>query len=196
MLKLIQSLALLGLFATTLGQAHELTECDRLVAHPLDPERITTGVPTSAVKHPEGIAACLAAVADDPDNPRLNYQLARVYYYDDQADKSMPYLEMAAAAGYRQAQFVLGFILSITPAEDEQANRCRIEDLWLRSARAGRLAALVSYPHHVVRGEFKGCKLQADKAEMLGFLERTKKRKLSYYQQVLVGDLIEDVTNL
>lgn len=193
---LIRSLILLGLLAATVCQAHELTECDRLVAHPLDPDRITTGVPSSDVKHPEGIAACLSAVADDPDNARLNYQLARVYYYDDQVDKAMPYLEMAAAAGYRQAQFVLGFILSITPAPDAQANRCHIEDLWHRSARAGRLAALVSYPHHAVRGEFKGCKLQADKSEMLGFLERTKKRKLSYYQNVLVSDLIEDVNKL
>ena len=192
----IRTLILPLFFAATLGQAHELTECDRLVAHPLDPERITTGVPTSEVKHPEGIAACLSAVADDPDNPRLNYQLSRVYYYDDQADKAMPYLEKAAAAGYRQAQFVLGYILSITPAKDAQANRCRVEDLWLRSARAGRLAAMVSYPHHVVRGKFEGCKIQADKAEMLGFLERSKRRKLSYYQGVLVADLIEDVSKL
>ena len=100
---LIRSLILLGLLAATVCQAHEFTECDRLVAHPLDPDRITTGVPTSDVKHPEGIAACLSAVADDPDNARLNYQLARVYYYDDQVDKAMPYLEMAAAAGYRGA---------------------------------------------------------------------------------------------
>jgi hypothetical protein len=193
---LIRSLILLGLLAATVCQAHELTECDRLVAHPLDPDRITTGVSSSDVQHPEGIAACLSAVADDPDNVRLNYQLARVYYYDDQVDKAMPYLEMAATAGYRQAQFVLGIVLSIIPAPDAQANRCRIEDLWLRSARAGRLAALVSYPRHAVRGEFKGCKMQADKAEMLGFLERTKKRNLSYYQIVLVSDLIEDVNDL
>jgi hypothetical protein len=196
MLNLTRSLILLGLFAATVGQAHEMTECDRLVSHPLDPERITTGVSSSAVKHPEGIAACLSAVADDPENPRLNYQLARVYYYDDQADKAMPYLEMAAGAGYRQAQFVLGYILSITPTKDAKANGCRIEDLWLKSARAGRLASMVSYPHHAVRGGFSGCKLRADKAEMLGFLERSKKRKLSYYQGVLIADLIEDVNKL
>jgi hypothetical protein len=170
----------------------EVTRCDELVSHPLDPDRVTTGVSTSDVPSAEGIAACQAAVADDPGNPRLHYQLGRVYYYAGQTDEAVPHLETAASAGYRQAEFVLGYLYDggRNGAED---NVCRTETLWLSSARHGRLAAMVSYPHHVLRGRFDGCKIQAGNDEMMRFLEQAKARKLDYYQTVLVNDLIEDL---
>jgi hypothetical protein len=175
------------------GAAEEITRCDELVSHPLDPDRVTTGVSTSDVPSDDGIAACLAAVAADPDNPRLHYQLGRVYYYDGQTDEAIPHLEAAAGAGYRQAEFVLGYLYDggLNGARDDV---CRTEELWLSSARHGRLAAMVSYPHHVVRGRFDGCDIQADDKEMMSFLEQAKARKLDYYQTVLVDDLLEDLT--
>ncbi|MDJ0928331.1 MAG: tetratricopeptide repeat protein [Gammaproteobacteria bacterium] len=169
-----------------------LTRCDELASHPLDPDRVTTGVSSSEVRVVESIAACRDAVAADPDNARLNYQLGRVYFYDGQTDAAMPHLEQSAATGHRQAQFVLGYVIDEGMQGVEQ-DACRVEDLWARSARAGRLAAMVSYPHHVLRGRFAGCQLQLDDAEMLNMLEAATARKLDYYQRVLVGDLIEDL---
>ena len=170
-----------------------VSRCDALVSHPLDPDRVTEGVPSDDVDVEAGIAACRDAVAADPDNPRWNYQLARAYFYDGQVEESLPYLERSAAAGYRQAQFVLGYILDggLRGAPDDI---CRTEDLWLRSARGGRLAALVSYPHHVVRGRFDGCTVQATDAELRAFLDEAKSRDLNYYQRVLVGDISEDLS--
>ena len=170
----------------------EVTRCDELVSHPLDPDRITTGVPSSEVPVTEGIAACREAVAAAPDNARLNYQLGRVYFYDGQTDAAMPHLEQAAGAGHRQAQFVLGYVID-EGLQGVNRDPCRVEDLWARSARAGRLAAVVSYPHHVLRGRFDDCELQLDDAEMLDLLEEVTERKLDYYQRVLVKDLIEDL---
>ena len=163
--------AVLLLIAAGAATAETITRCDELVSHPLDPDRVTTGVSSSAVPAADGIAACREAVASDPDNPRLNYQLGRVLYYDGQTDKAIPHLEQAAAAGYRQAEFVLGYVYDggRNGAED---NVCRTEALWLSSARHGRLAALVSYPHHVVRGRFDDCEIQADELEMMNFLEQ------------------------
>ena len=186
------ALGLMGALIVTPGLSAEITECDRLVSHPLDPDRVTEGVPTSAVKHAEGIAACTAALEEDQQNPRLNYQLGRVYFYDGQPDKAMPHLKVAAAAGYRQAQFVLGYIYD-SGSSGEQPDSCKAEELWAASARSGRLAALVSYPHHFLRGRFAACDVSVSKDEMMQFLERAKERRLDYYQNMLVNDLVEDL---
>ena len=181
-----------GFIAGTVSADDHITECDRLISHPKDPDRVTTGVPTSEMNHAAGIAACLAAIETDSDSARAHYQLARVYFYDGQVDKAMPHLEIASAGNYRQAMFVLGYLLDVG-VEGIEPDVCRTEDLWLRSARAGRLAALVSYPHHVVRGRFDACEIQASKAEMVEFLERANTRKLDYYQGVLVSDVMVDL---
>jgi len=189
----IAGLALGLLLAIGAASADEhITRCDELVSHPLDPDRVTTGVPTSEVPSAEGISACLAAVADDPENPRLHYQLGRVYYYDGRTEEAIPHLATAAAAGYRQAEFVLGY-LHDGGRNGAENDVCKTEALWLSSARHGRLAAMVSYPHHLLRGRFDDCTIQADSDEVLGFLEQAKARKLDYYQTVLVDDLIEDL---
>ncbi len=172
--------------------AQYIHRCDVLVSHPLDPDRVIAGVPTSQVDHPAGIAACTAAVEVEPDNPRFHYQLGRVYFYDQQAEKAMPHLEKAAAAGHRQAMFVLGYILDSGEGGVDR-DVCRTEDLWARAARAGRLAALVSYPHHAARGRFDDCRIQVSKAEMMGFLEQAGERRLDYYQRVLLDDVKEDL---
>ncbi|NIP88215.1 MAG: hypothetical protein GWO21_04230, partial [Gammaproteobacteria bacterium] len=70
---------------------------------------------------------------------------------------------------------------------------CRAADLWLKSARAGRLAALMSYPHHFARGQFDGCSIEASSDEMWAFLDRAAERNLDYYQGVLLADIREDL---
>ena len=172
--------------------AQEITECDRLTAHPLDPDRITDGVPSSKVPHAEGIAACTKALATDSANARLQYYMGRVYFYDGQTAEALPHLEIAAATGHRQAQVVRG-LLAESALGGVKKDSCKAADLWLKSARAGRLAALVSYHHHVIRGDFVDCTVDASNDEMMGFLTAAKERKLDYYQGVLVNDLIEDL---
>ena len=186
------ALGVVALVSWAPASAQYIHQCDVLVSHPLDPDRVIAGVPSSQVNHPAGIAACTAAVEAEPDNPRFQYQLGRVYFYDGQSEKALPHLEKAAAAGYRQAMFVLGYVLD-SGLGGVSPDVCRTEDLWARAARAGRLAAMVSYPHHVVRGRFDACKVQLSKAEMMGLLEQAKARRLDYYQGVLVADIIMDL---
>ncbi|MBT8443657.1 MAG: hypothetical protein KJO13_02860 [Gammaproteobacteria bacterium] len=188
----ISALMVCGCLAGAASASEEKTECDRLVSHPRDPDRVTTGVPTSEVDVPAGIAACEAAVKADPDSARAHYQLGRVYFYDGQVDEAMPHLEIAAAASHRQTMFVLGYILD-TGLSGVDPDTCRTEDLWARAARAGRLAALVTYPHHVVRGRFDDCTVQVSNDEMMGFLEQAVTFDLDYYQRVLVADVMEDL---
>lgn len=185
---------LLLLVLPSLGAAAtSVTECDRLAAHPEDPDRVAAGVETKDVDIPRAIAACDADVAKSaagsPDYARLQYQLGRAYFYDKQTAKAVPPLERAAAAGSEQAQFVLGYLID-NGLQGIAKDPCRVEDLWLRSARAGRFAAQVSYPHHLTRGLFKGCNSQASSEEMRGFLQAAASRAgNNYYQSLLVSIL-------
>ncbi len=171
----------------------DVADCDRLTSHPEDPDRAVPGVDTKDVDLPRAIAACEAAAAsltkESPAYARIQYQLGRAYFYDQQTAKAVPALERSAEAGYRQTQFVLGYIID-AELQGVAADPCRVEDLWVRSARAGRLAAEVSYPNNVMLGRFKGCKIQANDAEMGAFLEAAGKHKgLDFYQRLLVSVL-------
>jgi tetratricopeptide (TPR) repeat protein len=171
--------------------AADVTQCDRVAAHPSDPDRISPGFHDKDIDKPKAITLCEAAVKADPNNARLRYQLGRVYFYAKQPDKAVPHLEFAADAGYRQAQFVLGYIVD-GAQQGLKREPCRVEDLWLKSARAGRFAAQVSYAHHAMRGKFEGCRLQASTAEIGAFLDAARKGAEDYYQTLLVATLAED----
>jgi TPR repeat protein len=191
-----KSFALAAALSVTLllgsTQAQQVTQCDKLVSHPEDPDRIAPGI--DDVKDlPAAIAACETDLKADPNNRRLHYQLGRVLFYDQQTTKAMPHLEMAANAGSQQAQFVLGYIID-EALQGLKREPCKTEDLWFKSAKLGRFAAQVSYPHHVINAHFGGCKLQASPAEIDAFLAAAAKQADGYYQQLLVKTLMADVT--
>jgi TPR repeat protein len=171
--------------------AADITECDRMASHPSDPDRVAPGFHDKDIDKPKAIAACEAAVKADPTNPRLQYHLGRVLFYNKQPDQALPHLEAAAKAGHRQAQFVLGYVID-GGLQGIKRDPCRVEDLWVKSARAGRFAAQVSYAHHAMRGNFGTCKLQADTAEIGKFLDAAKAGAEDYYQTLLVTTLRED----
>ena len=190
---LLLTSAFIPLAAAEGTPATTVTACDRLIAHPEDPDRVAPGVETKDVDLPAAIAACTAdldkAAPASPDYPRLQYQLGRAWFYDKQTQRALPYLERAAAAGSEQAQFVLGYVID-AGLQGVAANPCQVEDLWVRSARAGRLAAQVSYPHHALRGRFAGCRIQATPEEMRGFLKSAARRPdNNYYQGLLISVL-------
>ena len=168
-----------------------VTECDKLASHGSDPERVAPGVSQSGMRKAAAIAACAADTDLQPENRCLRYLLGRSYFYSWRAEDAMPHLIFAAEAGHRQAQFVLGYIYDGGLQGVEQ-DRCQAEVLWLRSARQGRFAALVSYPHHVVRGRFDDCTISATKEEMAGFLETAKGMASDYYRRVWTADVTED----
>ncbi|MBL8642802.1 MAG: hypothetical protein JNK21_02630 [Rhodospirillaceae bacterium] len=192
MKKFLMTCAVLATFAYPALAAENITTCDKLAAHPEDPDRIAPGVD----KVPDlkaAIAACEADVAKDMNNRRLRYQLARVLFYDQQTEKSLPHLRFAADAGSQQAQFVLGYIID-EALQGVKREPCKVEDLWLKSARQGRMAAQISYPHHVINNMFEGCKVQASPAEMDDFLAKAKQNAKGYYPQLLVKTIIADYT--
>lgn len=184
--------ALVAVLAAAPTFAQQPTSCDLLAGHVEDPDRVGPGA-AKVADNKVAITACEKDLAADPNNRRLKYQLARVLFYDGQTPKAMSYLQAAADAGSQQAQFVLGYI---TDEAQQGVTRdvCKVEDLWVKSARQGRFAAQVSYARHVMDGKFASCKVQAGNDEIVGFLDKASKnaRPFGYYAEILAAQLTKD----
>lgn len=171
--------------------SQEVTECDRLASHGRDPGHVAPPVSEAGMDKPAAIAACLAAVEKDPDNPRLNYQLGRAYGYSGRGEDAMPYRLKAVEADYPQSLFVIGY-LYFTGRTIEQ-DTCRALALWQRGARYRRLAALVSLPRHYLRGDFDACGVVIPDADLRAYLEEARRVSSDYYVGMLVEDLLAEL---
>lgn len=171
--------------------SQSVTECDRLAAHGRDPGHVGAPVASDAMDKEAAIAACRDAVRQDPDNPRLNYQLGRAYGYSGRGDEAMPYRLKAIEADYPQSLFVIGYLHLI--GQTIEQDTCRAMALWQRAARYRRLAALVALPRHYLRGDFDDCGVEISAAELRAYLEEARSVSDDYYVGMLVDDLLERV---
>jgi TPR repeat protein len=175
--------------------SQEPTACDLLAAHPDDPNRVAPGRERAEIAkdYAGAIVACEAAVARDPENPRLRYQLARVLGYSGQGKLAMPHREQAIAGRYPQALFVNGF-LYLTGQNENPKDPCKAGELMRESAIEGRLAGLLGFPRYALQGTFAGCAVRQDRAEMLAFLDAARQQVAGdFYRAMLVDLLREDL---
>jgi hypothetical protein len=168
--------------------SQSVTRCDRMAAHPDDPDRVAPGLERPDMNLARALKACAAALKKDPDNPRLNYQMARVNGYAGQHAAGEPYRMKAVMAGYPQALFVVGFI-QVTGWSGNPKDVCGGAELVRRAGLAGRIAGQVGFPHWVLNGTFKGCAVRQDKAEMAAMLAAAKPQAKDFYQRMLIENL-------
>jgi tetratricopeptide (TPR) repeat protein len=198
--------ALLAVFATPVWGAdyaafdpgrysQAVTACDRLAAHPDDPNHVLPGLESAQMDLPKAIDACRKDLARDPDNPRLRYQLARALTYAGNVSEGLPLLERTVEQNYPQSLFVTGY-LYLTGAYAAPTDRCRAGELIRASALAGRLAGQVGFPKYFLDGRFKGCPVKQDTAEMIGFLEAALKSKPDFYALLLAEELLRTLRAL
>jgi hypothetical protein len=177
-----------------------ITPCDRLAAHPSDPDKLVPGVSQAellAAGADLAIRACEEAVAADPQNPRLNYQLARSLGYSGRGNEAQTYRDKAVAGDYPQALFVVGYVYLTGNGAPKDV--CKAAPLIRRSALAGRFAGLVGYPHYVATGTFAGClEVPVNVPELIAFLERAKAHSENndYYRGILIDDVRAGVNRL
>ena len=171
--------------------SQDVTECDRLASHGRDPGHVAPAVSSSGMDKPSAIAACQRAVAADPDNPRLNYQLGRAYGYSGRGEEAMPYRLKALEADYPQSLFVIGYLYSI--GRTIEPDICKTYELWQRAARYRRLAALVALPRHSLRGDFDACGPVIPPEDLRAYLNGAKSQSSDYYVGMLVDDLLAEV---
>ena len=172
--------------------SQEVTLCDIEASHSDDPFSVASGVSQQNMDFARATAACEAAVEDDPGNPRLRYQLARVYGYSGQGEKAYPHREAAIAADYPQALFVNGYLhfLGINKARKDV---CRAGSLFRRSAQYGRLAGQVGFTRYALDGVFEGCDVAIDARELMAFLRAAEETNSGYYESMLIGMLKKEV---
>jgi hypothetical protein len=110
------------------------TECDRLAAHPSDPDRRASGVPFDAIEIDKALAAC--APPSGLVDPRQNYQFARVLDAAHRENEAVARFRAAAEAGYPWAMYFWSEVLAsgqLGVARDADASR----EWLLRAAKAG-----------------------------------------------------------
>ena len=170
------------------------TECDLLAAHREDPHKVAPGKGQSEISDfPAAIEACKAAVKADPENPRLNYQLGRLYGYSERGDEAMPYRIAAIEAGYPQSLFVIGYIYVIGQNIDQDV--CLGAELIRHSAFAGRFAGQVAFPNYVLSGEFDNCPVKKERDDMLEMLTLAESNADTFYEEMLVSLLKKNVAD-
>jgi TPR repeat protein len=170
------------------------TECDLLAAHPSDPDRLGAGVPASQVRawNDAAIDACRRAVAAEPANARVRYNLGRALFYRGRRAEALPELARAADQRHRQSQFVLGLLYADGVAEVVAADACRALPLWRDAADRGHYAARVSLAHDWLRGRYARCERVPDRDTVAKYLEAAlPEARKDYYQRLLVTDLQE-----
>lgn len=161
--------------------AEEITECDLLAGHPSDPHHLGPGVLAGEVIVQKAIPACRDAVAADPESARAHYQLSRSLMYWAGANggdfsEAMEQLQIAADKQYMQALFVLGLRYL------RQGKNCETEIVIRKAADQGLKSAQFTYVKDVLSGQYLGCKLGANKAEMESYLEAAAVQVGSYYE--------------
>ena len=131
---------------------------------------------------------CRIDLNADPDNPRLQYQLARaIVYHADRHNTSyeegMLYLAQSARAGHTQAMFVYGLMLM------REARDCEAESWTRKAAQAGLKAARIGYVNGAVGGRWADCAVDPD-PKMLGrFLDEAADQVSGYYENMLLDAL-------
>lgn len=103
------SLAALMIVVTHTANASsvEPSSCDRLAAHPWDPQRVGRPVYWNRIPSAKAVAECRKAVEAEP-SPRNMFQYARALSKARRYEEAAGWLMRAAEAGYPQAEFSLG----------------------------------------------------------------------------------------
>lgn len=189
---LMLSLSLLGSTANAETMepwwSQEVTECDLQASHGLDPFHVAPPISRSTMNFEKAEGACLDAVQNDPENPRLNYQMGRVFGYSGQWQKAMPYRLKAVEAEYPQSLFVIGFLYFTGTTIDEK-NPCKTVKMWRRAAELGRMAAQVALPRHYMRGDFASCGVDVPTSELASYLDAADAQTSDFYTSMLIEDL-------
>ena len=169
-------------------QAVEVTECDRLAAHPSDPDKTGPGVPTAAVRgwNDAAIWACRQAVARNADDARQRYQLGRALFYAGDRAEALEHLAISAAAKYRQAQFVLGLMYTDGVEQALEADSCAAMELWRDAASREHFAARVALGRDWARGAYGECSGAPTVAQVDGWLASARAESTDYYQRLLI----------
>lgn len=109
LLGLLTGLALIN--TASVAQDGSTRACDLAAASRYDQTRTagTPGIVEDKIDPRVALPACQAALATAPENPRLLFQMGRIFDRMKDYDKARPLFEKAAAQGHPSAEVMLGY---------------------------------------------------------------------------------------
>lgn len=115
-----------------------VAECDKLAAHPDDPQKAkgVKGVRDDDLKAGPALSACEAAVVTEPHTVRLKFQLARALIAYDKPVEGLELLTEAAEQGSGAAVAALGDI-TLYGLLDDNPDPAEAKELYLQAAKLG-----------------------------------------------------------
>ena len=118
-----------------------VTPCDQVAADGQDPMRLAQPVRFGLINTPLAVRACTVALAQEPDSPRLTFQLGRALDAAERYGEARHFYIRAAASGYGAALSSLAYMYLAERgvARDDEVSA----DLYRRAALAGNLRGMV-----------------------------------------------------
>ena len=102
----------------------------------------------------------------------------------------MVYQAQSAAAGHTQAMFVYGLMLS------RESRVCEAAPWMRRAAEAGLKSPRLAYVDNASSGRWSDFGVVLDADLMAGFLDASADRVSGYYENMLLGALLRELTSL
>jgi uncharacterized protein YhfF len=163
-------------------------ECDRLAAHPDDPDTVTDGVSQSSMDKPNALAACRAAVQAAPDNGRVRYQYARVLFYLGENEMAVKEMQQSADLGHVQAQYIFGTFI-VRGRTYAPTDLCLAERYWREAAAGGRQAARVQYLRFALQSRFSACDGLLDDSGIEATYKIASSQAKDFYERLVLEDI-------
>jgi ketosteroid isomerase-like protein len=165
----------------------EVTACDRMTASRYDRTRLAPPVARDAIDVPVAIKQCEADLVRFPNDPRINFQLGRLYGYAGDKEKTLASREAAAAVGNHNVIFLLGYLDWVAAKDD--AARCTAASEMKLAADRGNYSAQITYAVYFNEGRFKSCEGQASKAEVAAYVAAAKPAVDGFFETRLMEHL-------
>jgi TPR repeat protein len=115
--------------------AYVVTACDVWASDPDDPDRVAPGIAWGLINIREAIRDCSIALAEDPDNPRLNYHLGRALSEANRYEDAVRFYTRSVELGYPIAHVSLGILYR--NGFGVEVDETRTAELWMTAAEQG-----------------------------------------------------------
>jgi TPR repeat protein len=117
-------------------------ECDRLAAHPADPQAVTSGIPIDRIDAQRAIRACDLAKSQYPGEKRFVFQLARAHGAANDFLRQKELLEELTRQDYVAAYLALGIVhFNGQGVSEDKAHGAK---LFRQGAERGHVLAILS----------------------------------------------------
>jgi hypothetical protein len=165
----------------------EPTECDRLTSSRYDRTRLAKPVAREDMDVPAAIRQCEADLLRFPGDPRIHFQLGRIYGYAGNQAKTLEHRRAAAAAGNHNAIFLLGY-LAWSSAKDDQARCSAARDMRL-SADRGNYSGQLTVASLFLEGRLAMCRDLVTAEQVRSYLKAARPSVDGFFETRLAAHL-------